>query len=508
MINKHTVKILIIDDEQSSRIAATMILDNIFRKLSSTYDYSVIEASSLNMGIEKLQTEAFHIIILDKDLGEDTQGNAIKGTNHIKQLLSLRPLAQLLVMTADPSPVEIGQAIKDGAADYLFKGHEPRISEYREAIILRSLQKAIDDLDEATSKLRPVDTSLYGEFVASSPAMLKLKQTCEAYAESNRPVLILGATGLGKGAAARFLNKARGKYLNQNKRLFLNINIGGISEETAQSEIFGHMPNSFTGAGNRVKQGFLELGTDGDIFLDEIGDASPEIQLKLLKVIEERKFTRLGGSEELKTNARFIFATNKDLASLVKQGKFRADLLARISTLEIEMPALEQRKEDLPLLIKYLIERINVENTERKLLFNSFSEPLVEYLSRDNIEGNIRGIENALVRLALGCPKSKTGYVDTDYWEDVLMPRKVTPKKNTIVLTVDLLKNAPTALLGKDFPGLKKVRDILERRLLEEALPHSGSLSEVAKKLKITTPAVHQKLRVAKMKIQKKKSRK
>lgn len=503
-MNNEKVKILIIDDQAASRIVARRMLEEIFSKISSESLY-LQEASHLNEGIQKLQEEAFHIIILDKDLGTDGQGVQINGTDHIRELLSIRPLAQLLMMTADHSPKDIAKAIKAGAADYLFKGGKEGEAEYREAVVSRTLERAKSELAEATRELRPVDTSLYGEFVAVSSAMRKLKQTCEAYAESNRPVLLLGATGLGKGAVARLLNKQRAKYLGQKDRLFVDRNIGSLPEETAQSEIFGHEPFAFTGAGNRVKQGFLELCSEGDLFLDEIGDASPEIQLKLLKVIEERKFTRLGGNKELLTGARFIFATNKNLVELVSQGKFRADLLARISTLEIQIPSLEDRKEDLPEIIKYLVERANAEHKDRKLLFKSFPKELIAHLCRDDIEGNIRGIENEVIRLALGSPTQKSGFVAVSNWQSILVPSKKVRAKAGINLNMEALKTMPTSFLHSDFPGLKKAREIFERRVLEEALEGSNSLSDVAKKLKVTVPAVHQKLAVAKLRIKKRK---
>lgn len=501
MTELDAVKVLIIDDQQASCLLAKKMISQIFEQL----DLGTIlfkEAHTIFAGINSLQAEAFHLIILDKDLGQDELGKAIKGTDYITDLLAIRPLAKLLVMTADKSPTDIGRAIKSGATDYLFKGTNEEDVEYREAILARALKQAKDDLELATKKLNPVDTSLYGEFVASSPAMFRLKQTCEAYAESNRPILLLGDTGLGKGAAARLLHGLRAKYLGQKNRLFLNINIGALSEEIAQSEIFGHSPNSFTGAGSKVKHGFLEIGSDGDIFLDEIGDASPEIQLKLLKVIEERKYSRLGDTAVLHTNARFIFATNKNLNELVKRGKFRADLLARISTLEIQMPPLEERKEDLPEIVKFLIERANVEHRDRKLLYASFPKELINHLCRNNIEGNIRGIENEIIRLALGSPKQKNGFVDVSEWQRVLQP-KTNYKNSDMVLTLESLKKMPTHFLKDGFPGLKKIRNILERRLLEEALEGSTSLNDVAKKLKITAPAVHQKLQVARLKIKK-----
>lgn len=495
------IKVLIIDDQLASRTLAKKMISQIFERLSAE---KIIfqEAATINAGFSHLKAEPFHIILLDKDLGTDDTGNQVKGNDHIAELLAIRPLAKLLVMTADHSPTEIGQAIKNGASDYLFKGTAPGETEYREAVLGRALQQAKDDLETATKRLNPIDTSLYGEFIASSPAMLRLKQLCEAYAESNRPLLILGATGLGKGAVARLLNGLRGKHVGQKNRLFLNINIGALSEDTAQSEIFGHAPNSFTGAGNKVKHGFLDIGSEGDIFLDEIGDASQEIQLKLLKVIEERKYSRLGDSAVLHTNARFIFATNRNLSELVKKGKFRADLLARISTLEIQMPPLEERKEDLPEIIKFLIDRANSEHKDRKLLYGSFPKELVSYLCRDNIDGNIRGIENDIIRLALGCPKQKNGFVDITKWQVVLQDKSTSPTSETI-LTIEGLRNTPTHFLKDGFPGLKKTRDILERRILEEALSASSSLNDVAKKLKISAPAVHQKLRLARLKIKK-----
>lgn len=495
------VKILVIDDQAASRLVVRMMIEKLFGKLSNEKVY-LQEAATLEQGLRFLQEENFHIVVLDKDLGIDYDGNEIKGTDHISEILSLRPLAQVVVMTADPSPLEIATAIRAGAADYLFKGNEKGMAEHREAVLLKCLSRARSEIEEATRKLAPTDTSLYGEFISISPIMQRLQRQVEAYAESQRPVLILGETGLGKGAVARLLNKYRTKYLSQKERLFLNLNIGSLSDETAQSELFGHEAHAFTGASNKVKLGFLEIGGDGDIFLDEIGDASPAIQLKLLKVLEEREYTRLGGTKSLKTNARFIFATNKDLGDLVKLGKFRQDLLSRIS-LTIEMPKLEERKEDLPDIIKVIILRINAENKERKLSYTSFPKELIEYLCRDNIEGNIRGIENDLLRLSLGGLKQGNGFVDVSSWHNILTAKGVSKTKGDIHLNYEILIKSPTEFLTAGFPGLKKTRSILERRILEEAASKFSSLDEVAKALKITKPAVHQKLKVEKIKLRK-----
>lgn len=501
MEESRIVKILVIDDQAASRLVARMMIEKFFSKLSSEKVY-LQEAATLEHGLRLLQEENFHIVVLDKDLGLDSEHKEIKGTEHIPEILSLRPLTQVVVMTADPSPLEIAAAIRVGAADYLFKGNDKGMAEHREAVLLKCLARARSEIEEATKKLVPVNTSLYGEFISLSPIMQRLQRQAEAYAESQRPVLILGDTGLGKGAVARLLNKYRTKYLGQKERLFLNLNIASLSDETAQSELFGHEAHAFTGASNKVKLGFLEVCGDGDIFLDEIGDASPAIQLKLLKVLEEREYTRLGGTKSLKTTARFIFATNKDLGELVKQGKFRQDLLARIS-LTIEMPKLEERKEDLPDIIKLIIARINTENKERRLSYASFSKELIEHLCRDNIEGNIRGIENDLLRLSLGGFKQRNGFVDVSAWRNILNPKGSARIKSEVHLSHETLEKSPTEFLTGGFPGLKKTRSLLERRILEEAAAKFSSLDEVAKALKITKPAVHQKLKVEKIKLRK-----
>ncbi|MGZ3772724.1 MAG: sigma-54-dependent transcriptional regulator [Bdellovibrio sp.] len=501
MKDNQNVKVLIIDDQAASRLIAQMMLEKLFDKISSGKLY-VQEAATLNQGLQTLQDENFHIVLLDKDLGKDHDGNEIKGTDHIQDILSIRPLTQVLVMTADSDPKEIAQAIRAGAADYLFKGNDIGMAEYREAVVLKNLDRAKKELEEATKNLHPIDTSLYGEFISVSPIMQRLQRQVEAYAESQRPVLILGDTGLGKGAVARLLNKYRAKYLGQKERLFLNLNVGSLSDEMAQSELFGHEANAFTGAARKTKLGFLEIGSDGDIFLDEIGDASPSIQLKLLKVLEEKEYMRLGGTRTLKTNARFIFATNKDLNELVKKGKFRQDLLARIS-LTVDMPKLEDRKEDLPDLIKLAIERVNDENKFRKLSYATFPKDLIEYLCRDNIEGNIRGIENDILRLSLGGIKQKNGFVDVSQWRNILTVKASSKTRTDNAINFEILQQNPTNFLSGNFPGLKKTREVLERKILEEASRKYSSLAEIAKALKITKPAVHQKLKVEKIKIKK-----
>lgn len=501
MEDSRIVKILVIDDQAASRLVVRMMVEKLFKKLANEQVY-LQEAATLKQGLRLLQEENYHIVILDKDLGPGDEGKDIKGTEHIPEILSLRPLTQVVVMTADPSPLEIATAIRAGAADYLFKGNENGMSEHREAVLIKCLARARSEIKEATRKATPIDTSLYGEFISTSSVMQRLQRQAEAYAESQRPVLILGATGLGKGAVARLLNRYRTKYLGQKERLFLNLNIASLSDETAQSELFGHEPYAFTGAGNKVKLGFLEVSGNGDIFLDEIGDASPAIQLKLLKVLEEREYTRLGGTKSLKTNARFIFATNKDLGELVKKGKFRQDLLARIS-LTIEMPKLEERKEDLPDIIKLIIARINTEHKDRKLSFASFPKELREYLCRDNIEGNIRGIENDLLRLSLGGTKQGNGFVDIGSWQNLLGTKAPSRARGEIIINHETLLKSPTDFLSTGFPGLKKTRSLLERRILEEATTKFSSLDQVAKALKITKPAVHQKLKVERLKLRK-----
>ena len=490
-VSEDSVRILIIDDDKASQVTARHNIQSLFSNLKDG-DLVIKDALSIETGLNRLSEESFHIVFLDKDLGKDKFGKLISGIDYIKDILAIQPLTQIIMLTGDQSYLEITKAMKAGAADYLVKSNETGITEYRNYVIHDKVKKAKAEL-EAILRDKSKSTGLYSNYVANSPAMQRFDQKIEAVAETPRSVLLLGASGLGKGFAARRINQFRKKLRGQPKRPFVNINIGTISDEMAQNELFGYEGKSFTGADNRARAGLIDAAQYGDIFLDEVGDASPDMQLKLLKVVEEGFFKRVGGRVEIKSNARFIFATNKDIKMLVESGKFRADLYHRIAAFEIEVPSLEERKSDLEDIIKGIIRTVLKDLPLKSVAFEDFPDDLVQYLTRDNIPGNIRGIENDVLRIITLSKKDESGRLNLKDWKMTLGIDFKQQKKSKNLDTIDLaiLRNLDTNFLNEDFPGIREIQDLLERKILHEAKAKRMSLSETAKLLRISKSALH-----------------
>ncbi len=485
------VKILVIDDQETDRRAAKLFCEIQIKELGSS-KLKIQEADSISKALDLMSKETFHVLLLDRDLGYDEKGNAIDAIEFIPELLNLQPLVQILMLTASEDFVASCEAFQKGAVGYLLKRAEPKYAEYRNHQIKLAIVHAVvsQDRERLKSKTETADT----DFICHSPAMKQLNYQLEALADFDKPVLFLGESGLGKTSAAKRLHQMRAKALGQTNRPFFNLNVANF-KEVAESELFGHEPNSFTGAGNQVKLGYFELANDGDIFLDEIGDASPELQAKLLKVIEEREFNRVGGKKTLKTTARVILATHRDLKELVDQGKFRKDLYMRIVALKVEMPPLEERKEDLPSIIRALLAR-TCRGSRKRLMFEELPSELLAHWHRPNIEGNIRGIENDIDRLVVLSPQKDNGPLDLSRWKSTLgLTKRGRPATTSITAKIGLdhLLNLPTDVLGPDFPGLTQVKKILEEKILEEASRKFPNLTTRAHALRVNPANAYRK---------------
>ena len=319
--------------------------------------------------------------------------------------------------------------------------------------------------------------------------MRSLDVQLQTLAQYPAPVLLLGESGLGKTVTAKRLGQLRGEFLNQPKRPFFNINMANISKELADSILFGHEKGAFTGA-DRVKQGLFELSNGGDLFLDEIGEASLEVQAKLLKVIEEREFCRIGGSQNFVTTARVILATNRDIKQMVTEKKFREDLYARICTFDITLPTLKERKKDIPYICDAIINELRKENKERRFSYADFPDALQEYLQRDHIPFNLRGIRNDIERLMISSRADNTGLLDFSNWKSILgISRRSVfhTKRPTEYLSYSDFKNMPTSFLSKeDFPGIKEAKNVFEKKVLEEAVSKCRTKKEVSELLNLS----------------------
>jgi DNA-binding NtrC family response regulator len=498
---QNPICILTIDDQLADRISTRVECERIFQNHEG--GLIIEESPSVDEAIKRMTTRIFQIILLDKDLGRDENGQPISGINYIRLLQEMQPVSKIIMLTASEKPSEISLALRNGAYDYIIKGADEDKASQREASLRRALLSSWDGLDLTVSRLVSQHDGAYSNFICSSPAMIRFDQKIKAVADSQHPALLLGPTGIGKGAIARRINDFRSKN-HTGRRPFVNINIGAMPDSLAQAELFGQDPYSFTGGGSKTKTGLIDVAKNGDIFLDEVGDTSEEMQLRLLKVVEEKEFIRVGGRTPIKTNARFIFATNKDLKVLVAQKKFREDLYMRIAALELEVPSLEERKEDLPEIIEAMCTRIRTERPEKKVFYKNFPDDFIKYLTRDDIPGNIRGIQNAIERFVTFAQYDKQGFPDYKSWKNIIgvtdNPRK---KVRDGRLRLSDFESMETDLLGDGFKSYREVQKLFDKKLIEEAIARFGSLTTAAEHLKVSKGTLSLKMKALKMRTQK-----
>lgn len=485
------VSILIIDDDPIWRSNARIIVSELYAELGD--DLKIVDVDCIEDGLRALTQQTVHLVLLDKELQEKS-GTVVDGIEQIPAILALQPLVHILMYTTEDDARAVVRAMQLGATGYLVKKADPGYEMYVKERISLELRRAKAMLDR--ERVQRGGRESLTDYVCKSPAMQRLTAQLEALAEVSRPVLFLGATGLGKGAAAKRLSQLRATFLNQSNRPFFNINVAAISNEMAVSELFGHEPNSFTGSGNKTKLGYFELANGGDIFLDEIGDASLELQSKLLKVIEEREFQRVGGSATIRTTARMIFATHRNLSEMVTRGAFREDLFMRIAAFTIEIPKLEDRKDDVPDLIRMFLDRLNKDASYERVRFEDLPADFLEHLKRDNIQGNIRGLENDLQRVLILSPRDTKGRINFTGWRFVLgLSRKYTPQTHSPsgTLSLEQFVNSPTDFLKPGFSNVTTVKRLLEQKLLEEAKTKYPTLSERARVLGMPLPNASRK---------------
>ncbi|MFZ3230240.1 MAG: sigma 54-interacting transcriptional regulator [Pseudobdellovibrio sp.] len=491
LVQANKIHILILDDETMWQLTTEEmckdILSTIYsdRKMPSKENFKFFIVSTVDAAKDILDKNEIHLFLLDKDLGQDQNKNKISGVDFITEFKSIQPLTQIVMLTADTSTKDVAQAMKNGASNYLYKTNDESQRELRVEVIKKTLEVYVDEMLKTKASV-PTKKGLYSNYVCQSPAMQRLDHKFLAMSESKRPVLILGQTGLGKGAAARRISELSKTALEQAQREFVQLNIASTEKTLVDAILFGTEPGAFTDASKQTKAGLLDVARDGDIFLDEIGDASLELQLKLLKVVEEKEYYRVGGNRPIKTNARFIFATNKNLQELIGQGKFREDLYMRISVFEVVMPALSERKEDVPSIIQGFLQNACRESKNRNVSIEDLPEDLMTYFMRDEIPGNIRGIENDIERLVAHARYDEFGRPQLYEWKKLLSLQPNSYSRRSQLLGVEQLLKTKTNFLEKDFPGLFELNQILEGRIIEEVQEKGLGVREAAKLLKIS----------------------
>lgn len=363
-------RVLLIDDEARIRTSLKMVLEP---------SYDIFQAADAQEGLDVFRKEGPDLVLLDVIL-PGTDGLAV-----LQTLRSESKMTPVIMLTGTKSVKTAVDAMKLGAADYLSKPFD--VEELR-IVVDRALNS--QDLEREVKQLRAqvVQRYAFHNLIGKSPGMQEIYAKIEQVADSRTTVLITGESGTGKELVAKALHYNSGRR----ERPFVALNCAALPETLIESELFGHEKGSFTDATAR-RVGQFELANTGTLFLDEIGDLSAMTQAKLLRVLQEREFTRIGGVQPIKVDVRIVAATNKNLDELVRKGQFREDLYYRINVISLYLPPLRERGEDVPLLAKHFLAK-RVEEEKRPHI--EFCKEALELLTRYPWPGNVREMENII----------------------------------------------------------------------------------------------------------------
>ena len=381
------MNVLIVDDEIN------------IRQLMSRYlKLEGIRSSEAENGLSAqrmLREQGFDACVIDLKMP------GMNGLELIQWIRSEGLRMPIIMISAHGEISDAVTALKEGAQDYIVKPFDPEelVLRLKKLVELQNLRNVVE------SKSRQVDSE--GElFIGESPQIKQIKKVIEKIADTTSMVLITGESGTGKEVVARRIHQTSPVADGP----FVAINIGGVPENLIESELFGYEKGAFTGAVNR-KIGMFELAGGGTLFLDEIGDMPLSLQVKILRVLQDRKIIRLGGTTELPINARIIAATNKDLEERVRSGSFREDLFYRLNVVQIHIPPLRQRREDIPLLAAGILKRLN---REMGHTVTGISADALNRITEHEFYGNVRELENILERAMIFATESEIQESDLD----------------------------------------------------------------------------------------------
>jgi len=378
------MNILVVDDEKSVRLALADELEEM--------GYQVQTAASGEAAIELLKKHPIDLVICDLVMGN------VSGADVLDFIQQEQPTTQFILITANATIESAIQTLKKGALDYLIK---PFSMEHLHHIIHNTTETIRLRRENESLKKQLSQQYQFDNIVGDSKPMRQVFELLHVVSQSDISVLITGDTGTGKGLIAQTIhyNSPRAN------KPFVTISCAALSRELLESELFGHEKGSFTGA-IKQKKGRFELADGGTLFLDEVDDIPLETQVKLLQVIETGMFERVGGESTLKVDVRIIAASKKDLRAAIEAGTFRRDLFYRLNVMPIYLPSLKERKEDIPLLVNYFLNKYNPDHSM------VLAPEVMDYFLAYDWDGNIRELEHVIERLVL---LSKDGYIDKCY---------------------------------------------------------------------------------------------
>lgn len=375
-------KVLIVEDEKAiSGVLHSILSDELT-------DYEILVAEDGLEAYKLLEKEDFALIISDIKMPK------LSGTELLKQALQLKPETTFVMISGHADIDTAVTALKDGAYDFISKPIDINrlITSVRNALDRKNLVQKANTLQKENTQLKKKVSKKY-QMIGRSSALTKIQEMIEKVAPSDARVLITGPNGAGKELVAHAIHSQS----ERNRGPMIEVNCAAIPSELIESELFGHVKGSFTGA-IKDKQGKFELANGGTIFLDEIGDMSLVAQAKVLRALQESRVSPVGSDKEIKVDVRVIAATNKNLQKEIANGKFREDLYHRLSVIEIYVPSLDERKEDIPLLVEHFSQVISDEQGNAVKIFD---QKAIEALQEFSWTGNIRELRNVVERLII-----------------------------------------------------------------------------------------------------------
>ena len=456
-INK-TGKILIVDDNEDVLQAAKIFLKRHFLQVDTEKNPGAIPATVSN--------EQYDVILLDMNFTKDVSSGK-EGFFWLDQILEKDPSAVVILITAYGDVDLAVRAIKEGATDFVLKpwNNEKLLATVMAAMQLRASRSEVNQLRSQQEILNADLNTKFQDIIGSSPAMMRVFETIEQVARTDANVLILGENGTGKEVIARSIHRHSSRADN----VFINVDLGAVTESLFESELFGHTKGSFTDA-KQDRVGRFEAASEGTLFLDEIGNLTLPLQAKLLTALQNKRITPVGSNRAVDVDVRFVCATNMPLYEMVQNGEFRQDLLYRINTIEIRLPSLRERPEDMePLATHFLTMYTKKYNKS----VHSISASAIARMQKYHWPGNVRELQHAVERA-------------------VILSNKPTLQAEDFFFNAEAAKgNIDQEELHLEKYDLEEVEKLLIRKVLKK---HGGNISKAAGDLGLTRASLYRRL--------------
>jgi len=448
-------KILIVDDNEDLLKAAKMFLKRHFSQVDIEKNPEAIPALMNN--------EDYDVILLDMNFTKDVSSGS-EGYYWLEKILQHDPSSVVVLITAYGDVQMAVKAIKAGATDFVLKPweNEKLLATLFSSMRLRESRDEVENLKVKNQEINQALNDRFSEIIGQSSTMQKIFQTIDRVARTDANVLLLGENGTGKELVARAIHRNS----SRKNESFVGVDLGSITETLFESELFGHKKGSFTDA-KEDRAGRFEIANNGTLFLDEIGNLSMQLQAKLLTVLQNRKVSRVGANKDTSIDIRLVCATNMPLYEMVKENRFRQDLLYRINTIEVEIPPLRDRLEDIPLLATHFLKHYAVKYDK---IVNKISEGAMARMHKHPWPGNIRELQHSLERAVILSNSSVLQPEDFNF-------TPVSAKED--------------GQLSLEQYNLEEVEKLLIRKVLKK---YNGNITQAASELGLTRSSLYRRL--------------